>query len=67
MGSDAKAGPWKISAARNVFESEGAGEVAIETCPAFSGLKDDISEDPTKDTWRQVALRDVFGGSVVCW
>ena len=32
--------------ARNVFESEGAGEVTIESCPAFSGLFDDISENP---------------------
>ena len=32
--------------ARNVFESEGAGEVTIESCPAFSGLSDDISENP---------------------
>lgn len=34
------------SFARNVFESEDAGEVTIESCPAFSGLSDDISENP---------------------
>ena len=37
---------------RTVFESEGAGEVDIESCPAFSALKDDISDDPKKDPGR---------------
>eukprot|EP00438_Fugacium_kawagutii_P014885 Skav230764 [mRNA] locus=scaffold4732:30597:37341:+ [translate_table: standard] len=36
-------------ARQNIFEAEGAGALQIEACPAFSGLSDDISDDPAKD------------------
>ncbi|CAK9117811.1 unnamed protein product [Durusdinium trenchii] len=34
---------------RNVFEAEGAGDLQLESCPAFSALTDDISESPDKE------------------